>query len=111
MDDKNENFKKITLVFIILTAVANASAAVTFGGADCGEWIRSPSEPKRQWLIGYMSGLNMMHFFNENKGDPLDKINSAQQIYLWMDNYCRDNPLKRVSIGAETLFIELMKKQ
>lgn len=100
--------KYLSLAFFVI--VGNAYAVVAFGGSDCGEWIRSPSESKRHWLSGYMSGLNTMHYFNDNKDDPLNKINSAQQIFLWMDNYCKANPLKRVSDGGETLFIELMKK-
>jgi hypothetical protein len=46
---------------------------------------------------------------DKNK-DPLDKINSAEQIFVWMDNYCRANPLKNVREGAQDLFIELQKK-
>ena len=43
--------------------------------------------------------------------DPLDALNSADQAYLWMDNWCKANPLKKVSEGAVSLFIELMDKK
>ena len=42
--------------------------------------------------------------------DPLDGLSSAQQAFLWMDNYCRANPLKNVSDGASDLFLELQNK-
>ncbi len=58
--------------------------------------------------MGYLSGINLM-VADKNK-DPLDKINSAEQIFVWMDNYCRANPLKNVREGAQDLFIELQKK-
>lgn len=102
--------KTIVTILLIIGAFSNASAQAGFGGADCGEWVRSPSDPKRHWLLGYMSGLSKMHFFNGKDDDPLDKINSAQQIFLWMDNYCKRNPLKNVRNGGDDLFLELMKK-
>ena len=87
-------------------------ASTTFGNSDCGEWVnKSKSTPTmRSWLIGYMSGLSVMHTLNNKNDDPLDKINSVQQIYVWMDNYCQNNPLKSVMYGGTTLFIELGKK-
>ena len=100
----------IFVILLAIGAVTNVSAQAGFGGADCGEWIRSPSEPKRHWLLGYVSGLSKMYYFNGRNDDPLDKINSAQQIFLWMDNYCKNNPLKSVRTGGDDLFIELMKK-
>jgi hypothetical protein len=37
-------------------------------------------------------------------------INSANQVFLWMDNYCKTNPLKTVGDGGWVLFKELRKK-
>lgn len=102
--------KKSMLVFLVcMTSSMGALAQTGFGGSDCGEWVRTPTEGKRQWLLGYMSGLSTMHYLNRRNDDPLDKINSADQIYVWMDNYCKANPLKTVRTGGQELFIELMK--
>lgn len=81
-----------------------------FGPKDCGEWVKSPTEGKRQWMLGFMTGLSAMHHLNKNNDDPLDKINSADQIFLWMDNYCKNNPLKNTADGGSELFLNLMKK-
>jgi hypothetical protein len=56
---------------------------------------------------GYISGLNIG---DEKARNTLKNISSADQIFLWMDNYCKANPLKDVSYGAETLMEELRKK-
>ncbi|MDM0117529.1 hypothetical protein QTI66_36050 [Variovorax sp. J22R133] len=43
--------------------------------------------------------------------DPLHNLTSADQAYLWMDNYCKANPLKGVADGAADLFIEVQQKK
>lgn len=107
-------YKKIivSILFGLLACVGSAPvmAQVVFGNKDCGEWIRSPTDTKRQWLVGYMSGLSAMYMLNGRKDMPLDKINSADQIFLWMDNYCKNNPLNKVHLGGIDLFLELMGK-
>ena len=106
------NFKKnLFFTFIFSMVLLNpAQAVITFGIPDCGQWVNNKTETRKTWLLGYMSGLSVMHELNKNRDDPLKKINSAQQIYLWMDNYCQKNPLKDVSDGGAALFIELMGK-
>jgi hypothetical protein len=44
----------------------------------------------------------------ERVWDPLRKLNSVDQAFLWMDYYCRANPLTNVSDGATRLYVELM---
>ena len=84
-------------------------AYTTFGVRDCGQWLSAKTEARKAWVVGYMTGLNAMHWLNKSKPpDPLGKINSVEQIYIWMDNYCQKNPLKETSDGGIALFIELM---
>lgn len=86
-----------------------ANAQVSFGGADCGEWVNGndKNRTKNAWLLGYLSGINMA--ISKGTYDPLNKINSAPQIYLWMDNYCKANPLKTIREGGLDLYLELQK--
>jgi hypothetical protein len=80
-----------------------------FGNYDCGQWfvIR---EPAKAWLLGYLSGINAMMANDKINYDPLKKLNSAEQAFLWMDNYCKANPLSSVVDGASDLYLELQKK-
>lgn len=104
-------YKFCVAITIILLASSNAAAQTTFGGADCGQWVKSPSSSQKQWLAGYMSGLNIMHEIGNLKPtDPLDKLDSADQMFLWVDNYCKEHPLKKVSYAGWILFQELNKK-
>ncbi|TSP13931.1 hypothetical protein [Cupriavidus campinensis] len=92
-----------------------STGTTTFGRSDCGQWIASPTETKKAWLLGYLSGTNMwndMQIQYRSGGkdmgpDILGRVQSADQIYVWMDNYCRANPLRDVTDGAFILWTEL----
>ena len=76
------------------------------GPPDCGEWFQQHS-PK-VWLMGYVSGINGANFYAD-KTDFKEGVSGAQMV-LWMDNYCRVNPLKTVPEGANQLIRELYTK-
>lgn len=91
------------VLFCLLALIkTEAVAAVTFGGQDCGQWIANPN---KVWLAGYLSGVNAA-VANESH-DPLDQMNSIDQAVLWVTNYCRANPLRRVTTAALALYREL----
>lgn len=102
--------KLLTLV-IAITLTNPVLAANSFGAADCGQWITgqsrtTPHQADRAWLLGFISGINQDEYYK----NALNKISSAHQIFLWMDNFCKTNPLERVSDGVYRLMNELMKK-
>lgn len=103
------------IAFVVLGALAftrPALATAVFGGPDCGNWIKEPTPSRKSWLLGFLSGLNVLHDeLNRKPDDPLDQIGSSQQIVLWMDNYCQANPLERVATGGWALFEELKSKR
>ena len=103
--------KSTTIVFLMLLVSQPAMAFTTFGAPDCGQWVQQPEATKRAWLLGYMSGLSAMFDLVKDERDPLGEINSADQIYVWMNNFCQKNPLFKVHQGGTNLFIELMKKK
>jgi hypothetical protein len=92
-----------------------APAATIFGGYDCGQWVNRPrgrSHPAESWLLGFLSGRSTGHSFARlSPKDPLDALNSADQAYVWMDNFCRANPLRQLDGAANELFEELKAKQ
>ena len=100
----------ITMLFLACHLGQPVFSQTRFGDIDCGAWLNKKGLPERAWLIGYLTGLNTMHDLNKNSDNPLNKVNSAEQIYVWMDNYCQKNPLNTIGDGGIQLFIELMKK-
>jgi hypothetical protein len=108
--------QKLVLFVFACSLVQPVFGAWTYGARDCGEWLTRKKDPYAElaitgWLTGYMSGLNAMHELNGRKDDPLKKATSAQQIFIWMDNYCQKDPLNNISDGGDALFIELMKRR
>lgn len=104
---------KTKIIGIVLLASASMVTGQTyFGGYDCGEWFKKPHA--KTWLLGYLSGVNVgttsQMGFPPNY-DPLGKLNSSEQAFLWMDNYCKANPLKTVLDGALHLYNELRAKK
>jgi len=55
------------------------------------------------WVMGFLSASA------DASGKDFLKDTDAKSIFLWMDNYCRANPLKHVAHGARELFFELGK--
>lgn len=84
---------------------AQGAGGTGFGKYDCATWFTK--EPAKDWLLGYLTGVNFILADAKKGFDPLSKVNSAEQIYLWVDNYCKANPLKTVHSAANELYIEL----
>ena len=101
----------------IQPALGQGGGAGNFGNRDCGVWLRKDNEYLRMgsegWLLGYLSGQNMVlqTLRKEKDSDVLRKVNSANQIFLWMNNYCTANPLNDIATGANELMVELMKRE
>ena len=87
-----------------------------FGGSDCGQWVSSKTDTRKAWVLGFMSGMSMAtNYFGtpadrKANGDWLDKVNSADQIFLFVDNFCQKNPLKKIESAALMLYVELISK-
>jgi len=91
-----------------------AKRFVTVLGAvenSCADWITARDRKNAQayefWLLGYVSGLNMSQ---DHSIDFLSGI-KANSLELWMDKYCRENPLKTIPNGAFQLVEELTGKK
>lgn len=109
--------KTKTSLLIGFTALILSSAslvhAVTIeirGGASCGQWTESRLQDwaaigNQRWLVGYLSGLAAAY-----RKDILRGTDNPS-IFLWMDNYCRANPLKRIDNGGDLLYRELVRQK
>jgi hypothetical protein len=55
------------------------------------------------WVQGYLSAAGNYETNQLNKVD-------RQDFLVWLDNYCQNNPLKKVIDGAQALVHEIEKK-
>lgn len=102
----------ILAVGLMLSGVVNtASAAVAVRYSwSCGAWAAEQAKSnslyyQKWWLIGFMSGLAL------GKDDDILEGTDPQSIYLWMDNYCKANPLNDITYGGVDLYYELKKQK
>ena len=106
------------IIYTLLTIITfscisiNANAVLTTGVVGCGKWIAA-SERKASdrfllfyqgWVLGFLNGSAV-----QTNKDIL-KNTDNESLYLWIDNYCRANPLKSLVDGSDDLF-EALKKQ
>ena len=104
----------IFFCFLCQNAYSQTSPGIR-GVPDCASWLQ-PEHVTREfmnksWLVGYLSGLNL-GFFVDKSRKPFDYFAGVTtgQIYLWMDNYCRANPLSNVMVESSDLFAEMSNK-
>lgn len=96
----------------MLPLLAVAQTVTVVGDSDCAHWSQDPAAAKASWLLGYLSGMNIV-WSGEGKSprNPLGHFTTAAQAYRWMDGFCRLNPGKKISDGASVLFFELASKK
>ena len=110
------NFKKAVAIVVTTaslifgTPMAGAQNTPFIKGfASCGKWVdeKRPDFKHGQvmWLLGYLSGVST------GIGKGLIKDIDNESITLWVDNYCRANPLKDTGDAGTALVVELIKKK
>ena len=96
----------VLCVVLMSWPISGFTQFVTFGDPDCGQWIKNNSYTDKTWLLGQLTGKNGEPRWR----NPLNSLNSAEQAYLYVDNYCRNNPLGKVSSAGYALFLDLYVK-
>ncbi len=81
------------------------------GNRSCGYWEQQRRTGNayglQAWVLGYLTRAN----YDEGRNRDLTAGTDAQGIFVWIDNYCRANPLKDVAAAAEHLVETLEKRK
>jgi hypothetical protein len=93
--------------------IAPATATTMFGGEwTCGVWLNARAKRQSQymegWVAGYLSGTNVAY-------DALgfrDTLANADALsaYVWIDSWCKANPLDNVLKAANGLAEEASER-
>lgn len=82
------------------------------GASSCGTYVESRRIPRdsydfrmKSWFSGFVSAYNFYSGKNQVKG----KVD-YDAVLVYLDKYCRENPLASVSIGATELISVLSKR-
>ena len=85
------------LLAVLLPSAPSLAQVVYVIGADldCSEWVDSRTKRKslalEHYVLGFLNGLAMgngVEFWRADGG-----ILSSEGVYLWLDNYCQNQPL------------------
>ena len=104
--------KKHFVILLVGLIVSTGADAVNIRGVrSCGVWVADRaqnsfgSRTDEAWFVGFMSGLAAM------SGKDIITDSDNESLFLWVDNYCKINPLNSTGEAAEVLFLELIKKK
>lgn len=103
--------KQFVILLVGLMFSTGASALVVVGDRGCGVWVKDREEKgfaeglDKSWLNGFLTGIAV-----SAQVDFL-KDSNAESNYLWIDNYCKTNPLDDLSLAGAKLASELKKRQ
>ena len=122
--DRNSTREKVTMqlrnlpalaffmsVLISVPAIAmdESGNSEVVGAISCGNWVIFRKDmgwedaTTAAWISGFLTGFNLaMPDMYSIRGNT-----DLESIYLWMDKYCSENPLKNLHNGMQQLTIEL----
>ena len=104
-----------TVAFDAVMAGQNIQGA---GAASCGNWTESrkvgnssaTSTMQLQWVMGFLSAYNIYKYDGILADGVFTNID-LKAVAGWLDNYCKNNPLKAPFHGALELAHELDSRQ
>ena len=131
----NKTILLLVAVMVCLSQPVKAekepTSLIVRGMTDCGSWLkhrklsnatvfnRMDIASVEFGLLGFLSGLAIVNKATvvETDADGNSAFwikNGVQltndQVYLWMDNFCRENPLERMFSGALKLYRSRVNK-
>jgi hypothetical protein len=97
-----------TCLSVPVLAHADMTTIMGMGTGSCGGWtayrvnpVAPTTELDQQWVLGFLSGVGYM---GSATIDPLNNTD-AQGVYTWIDNFCHEHPLARISDAAGAFLI------
>jgi len=80
------------------------------GNHSCGKWLATAHDTDEwfdqlNWVLGWLSAAGYYDVHGSLRKTDSDAIAA------WMDNYCRQHPLKTIEDGAADLVRELAKSE
>lgn len=94
-------WRMFVFMLVIACVPARADPIYVRGSTDCGQWNYARTQSLSKILEAYVIGLTSGMSFG--RGVPFwgpPRSYSDEQIFMWLDKYCRDNPLSDIVEGS-----------
>lgn len=106
----------IVAVLVLVSSAALGGDATGYsiqGGHSCGAFIAGLQKDSigktadSAWMAGFITGYNF------GTPDTYDILGNTDFLSarLWMENYCKQNPLSNLSEGMDRLTVELYPRR
>jgi hypothetical protein len=96
------------LIALSITKPVRSQPILLEGSVNCADWIKARTQDRAEYLEHYLLGL--LNGLALGSGVDFWRAGgirvSRQQVFLWMDNYCRSKPLSDPLMGAIDLINE-----
>lgn len=111
--------KKIAVITILLCLIlptilfAKEFMVFNYQDSSCGAWVNSLDnhivrEHYNSWFRGFVSGYN---FGSPDKLIESNKMPNKETLFLFIDKFCRENPLKQFTSAAFDLVKDLQEQE
>ena len=115
--DLGNLMKRTIIAFLLLSSMCPAWSADNTGGyfsrgaQSCGafldDWKKGQMLGYSAWIAGYITAFNRLEPNTYN----IAHQDTQGSLLLWMENYCRQNPLKDLDDGMTQLTLELYPRR
>ena len=110
--------KSLVIIFGVLLPVTSVSQPSVqlyhFDDSSCGAWVKSSGEGARTtrevyefWFRGFVSGYNFANRENQVRNE---RMPNSETLFLYVDKFCRENPLSVFTLAAFRLVEETREK-
>ena len=87
-------------------------SVLSYEDTSCGAWVKSANDKwaraqYHSWFRGFVSGYN---FGNRDNQVHFERMPNEETLYLFIDKYCRDNPLNPFISAAFKLVEDLRER-
>ena len=94
---------------LMTSAIGQTIYVHSYADASCGTWVKSEGDLGERsqytsWLRGFVSGYN---YGNPSNQVRIDRMPDTKTLHLFVDKYCRENPLKPFVSAAFRLVEEI----
>ena len=104
-----KRFAVAAIAFFALTGAGFAQGVHVEGIIDCGLWVKARTVARANvfegYLVGLLNGMSIGRGVEFWRAGGLPSL-TQDQVFLWMDGFCRREPLSGVVRGAYVLMEE-----
>jgi hypothetical protein len=79
---------------------------------DCRMWLSASGPEMKAWALGYLSGMSVVwNAEHKAPAEPLSVLSSREEVFTWLNAYCRANAPQPLGRALIVLFFESVQRK